>query len=331
MSRFLFELVGPDYELAKAEILGAMEGLSFHGEILHTEEGILALETDRPIQKLFSRLGLTRRIHHLMGVTSGSSYDFSDIISYDLPEGSVAVRTKRIKGHRGDTTKIKERLGDLISNTNPIDLEEPDHEIFVLVSKDLFIGKKVYEFDRKKMRGRDVKNRPYFSPVSLKPRFTRALINLARPAENSKLHDPFCGTGGVLIEGYEMGLRVTGGDKDPDMINGCRTNLKKFDVTADLEVGDVSQTIPEGIDLVVTDPPYGRASSTSNEELFPIYERLFKTSKDRLIKGGHLAAIFPEERYILLGEEYLELLETHKIKVHGSLDRYFTAFRKPIC
>lgn len=331
MPELLFELVGPNYELAKAEVMGGLEGLSLAHEVERFEDGILAVDvrgSSYP-EILFSRLGLSRRIHHLVGITSLKEYDFSSLLKeYDPPQGSTAVRTKKIEGHQADTKKIKEELGRVISQTNPIDLEEPDHELFALISKNLFIGKKIYEVDRREMRAREVKNRPFSSPISLKPWLTRALINIARPSENSRIHDPFCGTGGILIEGSKMGLNVSGGDKDPSMIEGCRRNLDEFNVKADLKVGDVSQTIPDKIDAVVSDPPYGRAASTSKEDLESIYQRLFETCEKRLKEGGYLAAIFPGEEYVDLGQKYLQLLESYKLRVHRSLDRYFTVFKK---
>ncbi|MEF8873480.1 MAG: methyltransferase [Candidatus Thermoplasmatota archaeon] len=330
MPRLFFELVGPHYELAKAEISGGLKGLSFEYEELRFEEGVFAVEVESLPEELFSRLGLTHRVHRLIAVTSEDGYDFSGLLEdHEFPEGSIAVRTEKVKGGETDTKKIREELGDLISGTNSIDLESPDHEIFALVSTDLFLGKKIYEVDRKKLRGRQVKNRPFSSPISLKPWFTIALINLARPSRSSRLHDPFCGTGGLLIEGGKMGLEVSGGDKDPEMIKGCEKNLNEFDVKCELKEGDVSQTIPEDIEIVATDPPYGRASSTSKEDLKSIYQRLFEASAERLKEGGRLAAIFPEEEYISMGEEHLELLERYRTKVHGSLDRNFTVFKKP--
>lgn len=328
MSRLLFELVGPNYDLARAEIIAALEGLSFDYRIEHSDEGVLTLDTECPIQMLQSRLGLTHRIFDLIGVTTKGN--FSEVMEgYELPSGSTAVRTKSILGHEGDSQKIKENIGEIISDTNPIELDSPEHEIFVLITEKYYVGRKLYELDRDAFRSREVKNRPYSSPISLKPLFTRALLNLGRPAENASIHDPFCGTGGILIEGDKMGFQMSGGDKDPSMIEGCKKNLEAFDVEARLKVGDVSKTIPQGIDCVVTDPPYGRASSTSQEDLSSIYERLFNSAEERLKKGGYLSAVFPEERYVSLGEKHLDLIQRYKLRVHRSLDRHFTVFKNP--
>ncbi len=327
MNDLFFELVGPDYSLAKAEILAAIEGLSYEYENLRFDLGVLSLSTDCPANRLAERLGLTHRIYREMSKFFGEDvFKFEDEI--ELPSGSAAVRTRRIENYSADTQTIKEELGKIISKKHPIDLDSPDHEIFVIISEKNYIGEKLFEIEKEDLQSREVKNRPFFSPISLKPRYTRALINLSRVGKTVKIHDPFCGTGGILIEAYLMGLDVSGGDKDPEMIEGCKENLREFEVEASLEAGDVSETIPEGIDSIVTDPPYGRASSTSKEDISSIYRRLFRTAEGRLKKGGFLSAIFPEENYVVMGKEYLDLIETYKVRVHRSLDRHFTVFKK---
>ncbi len=327
MVDLFFELVGPDYHLAKAEILAAVEGLSYDYKIDRSDPGVLSLDTDCPARSLAKRLGLTHGIYQRIGRSSDENF-FQLKDDIDLPFGSAAVRTKKIGDRHADTRAIREEVGDMISSESPIDLDSPDHEIFVIISEKNYIGRKLYGIENKDFKSREVKNRPFSSPISLKPRYTRALINLSRPGKKAKLHDPFCGTGGVLIEAYLVGLDVSGGDKDPEMIEGCRKNLREFEVEASLKVGDVSETIPEEIDLIVTDPPYGRASSTSKEEISSIYERLFRTAQKRLKKDGYLSAIFPGKNFIALGEEHLELMETYKVRVHRSLDRHFTVFKK---
>ncbi len=327
MNNLFFELVGPDYPLAKREVLATIEALSHDYKIDRFDPGVLSLSTDCPAKCLAGRLGLTHRIYREMSKFSGE--DISKVKGHiDLPPGTAAVRTRRVENYLCDTQTIKEKLGKMISSQNPIDLDSPEHEIYVIISEKNYIGEKLFEVEKEDFKSREVKNRPFSSPISLKPRYTRALINLSRIGKKGKLHDPFCGTGGVLIEAYLMGLEVSGGDKDPKMVEGCRKNLREFEVEASLTVGDVAENIPDGIDHIVTDPPYGRASSTDKEELSSIYERLFETAQKRLKKGGYLSAIFPEENYVAMGKDHLKLIETYKVRVHRSLDRHFTVFKK---
>ncbi len=327
MNRLIFELSGPNFDLAEAEIKSLFEGSNYHFSSPRSYKGIFSLKTNIDPIKIGKNLGLTHRI-----LSEGTIAVLEDIknknIEITLPEGSAAVRARRVAGTKADTLQLKRSIGDIISKNNPIDLDDPDLELLVLISEKCALGRIVFERNKDSFKSREVKNRPYFSPVSLEPKYARAMINLARVTKGDMIHDPFCGTGGILIEGSLIGYNMFGGDIDEDMVKGCRKNLKEFDCDAEVEKGDVSQTIPENIDAVVTDPPYGRASTTSGEKKSEVYKRLFETCKNKLKDGGHLSTIFPDKKYYEMGKDFLEPIERYKVRVHGSLNRYFCVFRK---
>ncbi len=326
MAELIFELVGPYYDLASSEVMAAISGLGFSFEEVDRSTGLVHVETDCDPSLLARRLGLTHRIleHKL---TSEPDEIIDSNTGIKLPPGSAAVDTRRVWGKKVDSLPLKRGLGEEISRTNEIDLDTPEHEIFVLISDRCYIGKVIHEIDKNDFQKREVKHRPFFSPVSLEPRYARCLINLGRPGKKSHLHDPFCGTGGILLEAGELDLKSTGGDIDEDMVEGCIENLNSFGMHAEIRVGDVSDTIPDNIDLVATDPPYGRASSTSGESKRDIYKRLFKTCRDRLNKNGYLSVILPQEEDYKIGEEYLTLVEVHETRVHASLNRFYCVFK----
>lgn len=331
MNELIFELVGPNYELASAEVFACLKGMDCAYEIEEACTGIENISTDRAPEDIGRRLGLTHRVLKKVSID-----DQEDLLSgdfnIDLPEGSTAVKTRKVRGMDGESRKIKKVLGEKISETNPIDLEEPDIEVLVLIAEKCYVGTVEHMNQPSEFKDRKVKNRPFFSPISLSPRYSRALVNLSRAKEGDRIHDPFCGTGGILLEAGLLGMDVSGGDKDKEMVQGCEENLKEFDVTASLTHGDVSGTIPEDIDRIVTDPPYGRASSTKGEELEEIYGRLFSKAAESLRPGGYMAAVFPSLDHVYMGNENeeLELVEHHKTRVHASLDRFFTVYKKAI-
>lgn len=327
MDRLIFELSGPNYDMAEAEVKAVFEGSNFNYSSPISLKGIFSLKTSiTPIQ-IGRRLGLTHRILSDGMITINDEIK-NKHIEINIPEGSAAVRTRRIAGTKADTMKLKKSIGDIISENNEIDLDNPEHVILTLISDKYAIGRVVYEKDSKDFQSREVKNRPYFSPVSLKPKYARAMINMARVEDRARIHDPFCGTGGILIEGALMGFDMSGGDIDKEMVEGCKMNLRKFGCEAKVSEGDVSQTIPKDIDAVITDPPYGRASTISGENKEEIYKRLFKACERKLIDGGYLSTIFPDKKYYDMGKEFLEPIERYKMMVHGSLDRHFCVFRK---
>lgn len=71
-------------------------------------------------------------------------------------------------------------------------------------------------------------DRPFRDTASglLPPQLARILVNLARSAEEPRILDPFCGTGGILAEAYLLGQAVVGVDKDFETVRHARDNLK---------------------------------------------------------------------------------------------------------
>ena len=56
----------------------------------------------------------------------------------------------------------------------------------------------------------------------------RAMINVAGIKNDEILLDPFCGTGGILIEGADMNLNIIGQDVDVKMVDASLKNLAHF-------------------------------------------------------------------------------------------------------
>lgn len=58
----------------------------------------------------------------------------------------------------------------------------------------------------------------------LPPKLARMMLNLARTPETETVLDPFCGSGGVLMEAALMGLHAVGVDKSPKAVNDAAAN-----------------------------------------------------------------------------------------------------------
>ncbi|MFO7793321.1 MAG: methyltransferase [Thermoplasmata archaeon] len=327
MHKFIFELRGPEYDLASAEVRAVLLGLHGRSSFEDTSKYVSVVEMDKSVESVGERLGLTHRVLDHGRVFSKDEL-FEGEVEFEIPSGSVAVETRRLGGKEADSRRVKRELGAVLAEKNEIDLEDPDQKVLVLISDEFYSGRVAYIVDKADFRERKVKNREFFSPVSLEPWYARALVNLARVKAGDRVHDPFCGTGGLLIEAGMMGLDVSGGDVDEKMVEGCKRNLRQFGVDGEISRGDVSETVPYDVDSVVTDPPYGRAASTGGEDLEKIYKRLFETCRERLREGGYLSTIFPAREFVEMGEGYLELVESYESRVHGSLKRIFCIFSK---
>ncbi|UCF07761.1 MAG: methyltransferase domain-containing protein [Thermoplasmata archaeon] len=329
----IFELSGEHECLPRAEVLACLEALEIEYDIENEDAGILVIQAEgADIDDLGKRLALTRFIdlnYHSCEPEELESLDWA----FDIGEGTFAVRARRIQGqHEGLNLKeLEKRIADRVKGNNTVDLENPDIEVRVIVSQRCFIGLKKKTIPRSAFEERKVQNRPYFSPVSLHPRLARALVNLSRVRRGQVLLDPFCGTGGILIEAAMVGADVVGSDIDKRMVGGCRENLESLGIeNARLLQADISElkNSIDDVDAIATDPPYGRAATTNREELASLYRRAFETCEAVLGREGYMAVVLPSTESISLGEEHLSLRESYTLKVHRSLTRHFCVYQK---
>jgi tRNA (guanine10-N2)-dimethyltransferase len=327
--RLLFELSGEHGTLPRAEVLACIEAEGCVYKILEEEDRILVLETDASPERLGQRVALAHGICEQ--VSSGTMSELDEGGRNLDIKGTVAIRMKdmRPKKERVGADEALERIGKVLTKDRDVDLDDPENEIRLILGVKNYLGLQKARIDRSSFEQRKVDNRPFFSPVSLHPKYARALVNLARASKGETLLDPFCGTGGILIEAGLIGAKLVGSDVKEEMIEGCRRNLQKYDVRSSLyqsDVGKIGEHV-EKVSSIATDPPYGRSSTTMKEDPSSLYERSFSSFREMLRDGAFLAIALPNEESIDLGKEFLHLEEVHKQKVHGSLDRFYCVFK----
>ncbi len=327
MQGLLLELKGPHYGLASAEVYSVLEALEHEYRTVDSCPDVLHIETTAEPDMIGKKLGLTHRIYYHLK-TAEEDELIQGKTGIRLPPGTASVSTRRIQGRKARSQEINVGLGRELAENNTIDLDSPDHRTVVMVSDRYFVGLLAYDIDKKPFQKRLSRHRPFFSPVSLEPNLARVLVNLAKPGKNASVHDPFCGTGGILLEAADMGFVVSGGDIDEKMVSGCKENLEFYGLDASIVRGDVFETTPNGIDRIITDPPYGRSSSSQGENVSNIYDRLFRTAAECLTDGGYLSVIFPDSSYYEKGSKILEPIEMHRVYVHNTLERFFCVFKK---
>ena len=96
-------------------------------------------------------------------------------------------------------------------------------------------------------------------------------------------------------------------------------------VTFTLTISNHEQT---AVDAVVTDFPYGKASTTKKEPVESLYNRAFFAISNVLKQRCKLVCAIPSTESIKIGSEYLDLIEVHPFRVHKSLIRYICVFMK---
>ncbi|MBW9222101.1 RsmD family RNA methyltransferase [Methanothermococcus sp. SCGC AD-155-C09] len=265
------------------------------------------------------------------------SKELLNLLNMDPLRDTFAIRVIKMNKYSDENENIssmaiERSIGEIIrKKTNgKVNLKNPSKAIKMVIFKDrIYMALLLEKRDREYFN----KNRPhlraYFHPGCILPKLARGMVNLARLRENQILLDPFCGTGGFLIEGGLIGCKLIGCDIDENMINGTLLNLKSYNLEnkiIDLKKINAQDVIPyleslgiNKVDAIVTDPPYG-ISTSAKGNVEDILSNLGSILKD----NGYM--VFASSKKIYL--ENLKLKEIHELYIHKSLTRYVHIYKK---
>lgn len=260
---YIYRLAGDNLDLAEAELKGFLESQEIQEEIKRS--GRVAKTENHPSQ--LRRLALTHE-----------AIQEIDIEEYK-PSGSYAVRAENLSDKEFDTQSIQKDIGEKISGlTNKVDLENPDTVVKVYkTGENIIYGELVEDIPRGFFRKRSNEQRPFSSPISLDPVLARVMVNLSGLSPGDTVLDPFCGTGGILIEAGLCGIGVKGLDIQEEMVDGTQENLEEYGVISyDIRQGDISELgeIFDEYNAVISDLPYGKASKKTENPVEKFLEFL---------------------------------------------------------
>ena len=328
--QFFFELSGESKDMPLAEAIRCLEAETDSFEVVKTGPGYMVASFDeRFLDPVADRIALTHSIGRYLGeYTPG---DVSGLEMTILPQGTFAVRAKRFEGMMKDVDSqgLIRRIGGILSRNNDVNLREPDTVVRMQMcdAVHLYIEQRVTDTDL--LEKRKVGERPFFSPISLHPKFARALINLTGVKRGGTVLDPFCGTGGIVIEAAEMGMRAMASDFDEEMVIGCQENMDFYGLElADfdtVDIGEIGERFHE-IDAVCTDPPYGRSTKTGGENIDHIYARAGESIPKSLRQGARAGIVLPHH----VDFDTMTLENVYLQRVHGSLSRHYHIFRNSV-
>jgi tRNA (guanine10-N2)-dimethyltransferase len=310
--KLLFELSGehPDLPVAELECVGTV-----------LDRRIQVAVAECPDPGAARRLALTHVVMEYLGECEPTHDAFVSLLR-DLAiqtEKPFAGRVKMIQGSRMDVARLEvERLiGSLI--VGPVSLREPVEEYRAVVSEDrCYFGRVIMRIDRGAFDVRNPMRRPFFHPGVMMPRMARALVNISLAAPGDWVYDPFCGTGGILLEAREIGARILGSDFDPAMVAGYRQNLPNSDVLiADATAVPVCD---HAIDAVVTDLPYGQSVRIRAESMDRLYDGSLAEIR-RILKPGRRAIVVTHRDITDIAARHFTVLQEHEQRVHQSLTR----------
>lgn len=324
--RAFIELSGEHPTLPRAEALAAIAAERIELRSATFDSQVLRIDGVGPLDRAFRRLGLAHLVCEEL-----ASGDFDTIRAF-ARQTDLSGRTFRVRA-RGLGLDVNPRdlegpLGAEFGRTGQVDLENPGVDYRLLVGDEFYLGRVVHRIDRMRLEATKAARRPFSLPISLHPKLARALVNLSRVPMAGTVVDPFCGTGGILLEAAGLGFRAIGFDRDRRMVAGFRPSFVHARAEGLLAVADAGHLpLRRGsVHGIATDPPYGRAASTRGERIERLYERAFRAFAELLPPGGHVAIVLPTEALSERISESFERIETHALRVHRSLVRHFSVF-----
>jgi tRNA (guanine10-N2)-dimethyltransferase len=333
--KLMFELSKEHKTLPGAEVLASLEAETFASTIISSNEDVLIVEVkqdDVVIQRLAERLAMTFVIDELVFSCPAT---LNDIVRNAkkhplLQDGSIAIRCKN-RSSSIHSEQLIDHLGDIYTKNKAVNLTQPDIELRAVVTENIaHIGIKKASLVTSHFQQRRGHLRPFLLPITLHPKIARALVNLSTVKKQETLLDPFCGTGGILLEAGLLDVNVIGSDIEKKMIEGCRKNLefyhlKNFTLHC-VDIGDIPKYV-HTVDAIVTDFPYARATTTKGEQLAQLYTRAFETISQILKKNGRAVIGLSSKEILTIGKKYLSVIETYPVKSHRSLTRYFVVYK----
>lgn len=330
-------------ELPIAELKAVMDCENIEANLSVVTDGLVILKDisddkcDSYYEILTKRLGYTHEVHEIILKSSVdrldedvSSVDWSDYINE-----TFAVRVKRFHSDI-DTVATERKVGSLIlENCDDIkvNLKKPKSLVRIVAFGDVvYVAIEKIKLNKKHFENSKPHKRPFFYPGSMSPKLARCMVNLSRVTAGDLVLDPFCGTGGILMEAGIIGARLVGCDIDWRMKKGTATNLDYIGITDyKTHVVDIRELeMYELADAVVTDPPYGISTTTSGEGTSGIFKSFLISIKHNMKDDALLVMASPDSIDIdsILDEVGFVLHERYAIRMHRSLTRIISVIAK---
>lgn len=345
MPKLFFLLSGENQTLPAAEVKAILEAEGYSYSGAETYDQVLRLEAAlESVQVVPVRSAFTRVCALELFVSNANYSDISqaaaqtDFKSMLQPGESFVVRINRIKNYADqaiNTMELEIKLGRQILQLAPqakVNLKHPDKTfIGIITNNKLVFGLKLTEITSKTFSERRPRKKPFFHPSAMPSKLARCMVNLAYAKAESLLLDPFCGTGTSLIEATYIGCHALGVDAQKRMVLGAQKNLRFFNISAEgLVWGDARRLPFTHVDCIITDPPYGRSSSTLKSTTKQLVQDVLASAHGLLGVGQRICMAAPKTLNIKATGEALGFrhIESHFAYVHRTLTREIAVFEK---
>jgi predicted RNA methylase len=238
----------------------------------------------RPLEFHMKQVAKTRGIQPLISGNNQKIRSFRIIGSY---ENKLVPLNERI---RGETEGFIARQARLSVNRT-----RPDTEFWFLYRREgfsVFMKRLTKHPSAEKTR----------HPGELPSQLAYVMCRLADPKKNDILLDPFCGYGSIPQAGLKHFpcKQFWAFDRDPRAVRISRNKIPRRDNCRILTagIGDIfSRLSGEGVDKIITDPPWGLYQDTPSP-LDQFYEKILGIF-ERLLKPGGVLVLLTAQKEVL--------------------------------
>ena len=320
-NNLLVLLSGEASTLPEAEARALILAQDTSAKIEKPEECVLVAHTTASPEAIAKRVAFSRRVGELI-----TEEDLGEIVSARLRGSTFRITVFHTRRGRTATSDVIAYVASKVHGE--VDLESPDYEITVVCG-----GLNYYALTKPKLMRQDwIRRRPrgraYFHPAAIYPKLSRCLVNLTRVGAGEIILDPFVGTGSLLLEADIVGANAVGMDVSRKMTLGAIANQRKFGQEWLGVIQSDSRRIPlRTVHSIVTDVPYGRASSTTGSATSALMDSLITQSVGLLERGRRLVVMHPLSVPAPPSHDF-EIEEQHQLYIHRKLTRAITVLRR---
>jgi tRNA (guanine10-N2)-dimethyltransferase len=330
-----FALVsGENLELAQAELNGLVRASAIDVTISWFGRMALIVSDSDPVPFLLERAALIKEAGEILMKSEGISNLIHDTLLGDgwksiEPDSSFCIRVCNLARQKHDeypemaVRKLGEKIR--IATGAHVSMKAADVRILLITTfKGVFVCKSAESETRRALRNRGPGRMHFFHPSMMNASLARAMCNLAGIMPNDIVLDPFCGGGGILYEILAIGAKPVGIDLSWSLLRGASTNLANSRGNDYCLVQGDARSIPiDKCNCIVTDPPYGRSSSTRGSEAIMLVKSLLEQAGRILQAGGRMCICSSSEMNIsqLIAISDMKPEFHVRVPVHGGLTR----------
>ncbi len=334
LTAYFTYISGENIELAKAEVELLLKQFLAVKELFWQGRLAKIIMSVNPTGFLLERAALVQKAGIILyepnsvdSITQGISDD--EWVTHITKQDDFSVKTLCVDENNdlGKRLQIEKILGAHIKKVTggKVNLRSPSVQILVLLLPErILVCKSGTSKLRTLLRNREPGKKSFFHPSMMNSTLARVMCNLAGVRVGDIVLDPFCGGGGILCEALHIGASVIGMDLSWKLLVGAITNLSEIGTKYSIIQGDAQHLPIKSVHRIISDPPYGRASSTRGNIAIKLVESLLENVDSILQSKG--------ECLCLCGDSEMKLSQIAqnagfivgqqiKMKVHSGLVR----------